>query len=299
MRQIGSLENEQLANQFTDFLLTQGISAQSEQDRENWVIWIRDEHHVQPARDELTAFRTNPAESRFHEISEEARKVRQRQQQLQRDAAQHAVEIRGPWKNRRSDGRQVTIGVIVICAIVFITSGIDRGGPPNIIIRTLGLFDATTTVDRFAQLREGQLWRIFTPNLMHGDIVHIAFNMMWFLGFGTQIELRQGKAMLIGLILLTGIGTMGAELLLSNGFPIGMSGVVYGTFAYVWMRSRYDPGSGYFMPEQTVTILMIFFFVGWSGLLSLFGMSVANWGHTGGLVVGLIWGYVPTLFRRG
>lgn len=298
MRQIGSLENEQLANQFTDFLLTQEISAQTEQDGDNWAIWIRNENDVQPARDELSAFRANPSDSRFLEISEEARHARQRQQQKQKVEAKAAIELQGRWR-RRSDGRPLTIAVIVICAIVFLVTGIDRGGPPNALTRAFGLFDLSTTNDRFAQLRDGQWWRIFTPNLMHGDIVHIAFNMMWFLGFGTQIELRQGKFMLSALILISGIGTMGAELLFSDGFPIGMSGIVYGTFGYVWMRSRYDPRSGYFMQDQTVMILMIFFFLGWSGLMSMFiGGNVANWGHTGGLVVGLIWGYVPTLFRR-
>ena len=43
MRQIGTLPNENNASRFAAYLITQGIAAHSEQDGEEWAVWVRDE----------------------------------------------------------------------------------------------------------------------------------------------------------------------------------------------------------------------------------------------------------------
>jgi GlpG protein len=74
----------------------------------------------------------------------------------------------------------------------------------------------------------------------------------------------------------------------------GMSGVVYGLFGYIWMKSRYQPGSGFYMPPNTV-ILMLGWFVlcttGWIG-------PVANAAHGVGLVVGAIAGRWRSVWQQ-
>ena len=73
----------------------------------------------------------------------------------------------------------------------------------------------------------------------------------------------------------------------------GMSGVVYGLFGYLWMKSRFDPWSGMHMDQQTVVILIAWFFLcmtGWVG-------PIANWAHGVGLVVGMAIGYAPTAWK--
>jgi GlpG protein len=72
-----------------------------------------------------------------------------------------------------------------------------------------------------------------------------------------------------------------------------MSGVVYGLFGYLWMKSRYEPGSGFYVTQNTVVWM-----VGWF-LMCLFGVipGVANAVHAAGFLVGIIVGRWPSLWR--
>ncbi|MDA7859467.1 rhomboid family intramembrane serine protease, partial [Mariniblastus sp.] len=82
----------------------------------------------------------------------------------------------------------------------------------------------------------------------------------------------------------------------------GMSGVVYGLFGFIWMKSTYDPNFGYRLSQSTIIILM-----GWMFFCMLpaemrqgigFGSNVANWAHGVGLIVGLAVGYATSVIRR-
>ena len=44
----------------------------------------------------------------------------------------------------------------------------------------------------FEKIGIGQVWRIFTPALLHLDLLHIFFNILWFVLLGNQIEFRLG-----------------------------------------------------------------------------------------------------------
>jgi GlpG protein len=73
-----------------------------------------------------------------------------------------------------------------------------------------------------------------------------------------------------------------------------MSGVDYGLFGYVWMKSRFDPGSGLFIHPTTVFLMMA-----WLLLCMTPGSVVhaANAAHLVGLGMGLAIGYAPRLFE--
>ena len=60
-----------------------------------------------------------------------------------------------------------------------------------------------------------------------------------------------------------------------------MSGVVYGLFGYVWIKSKLDPGDGFQIDPTIAMIMFVFFVICFTGI---FG-GVANWAHAGGLVV--------------
>ena len=65
-----------------------------------------------------------------------------------------------------------------------------------------------------------------------------------------------------------------------------MSGVVYGLFAFIWIRGRLDPSFPYHMPQQLVTFMLIWLGLGFTGWVG----PIANWVHSGGLIVGALWG---------
>ena len=85
------------------------------------------------------------------------------------------------------------------------------------------------------------------------------------------------------------------RILLTPG-PVfgGMSGVVYGLLGYVWIRGKFDPGSGLYLHSYTVTMMIIWFVACLTGVLG----PIANTAHAAGLVMGMAWGYLSSLRYR-
>src|SRR6185437_5682340 len=78
----------------------------------------------------------------------------------------------------------------------------------------------------------------------------------------------------------------------------GMSGVVYGLFGYDWMKARFHPELGLSIDPTNIIIMMVWFFLCMTPLMdSILGSGVANAAHAGGLIAGMLIGYVPTLWH--
>jgi GlpG protein len=144
------------------------------------------------------------------------------------------------------------------------------------------------------EVMTGEVCRLFTPVLLHGGWLHLFFNMWWLLDLGSMIEGRQSSRSLLGLVLVTGILSNLTQWAFVDANFVGMSGVVYGLFGYIWMKGKYDPSSGLFVHPQIVLMMMIWFFVCWFRLVP----NVANYAHTGGLVVGAGLGLISSLWSR-
>jgi GlpG protein len=74
----------------------------------------------------------------------------------------------------------------------------------------------------------------------------------------------------------------------------GMSGVVYGLLGYIWMRGKFDPGSGLFLHPTTVVMMLICLAFGYTHYL-----QIANTAHSVGLGVGVVWGFLAARLRLG
>ncbi len=55
------------------------------------------------------------------------------------------------------------------------------------------------------EVRAGQVWRLFTPALLHFGWPHLLFNLWTFWDLGRAIEWRRGSGTLLGLILGLGV----------------------------------------------------------------------------------------------
>jgi GlpG protein len=78
-----------------------------------------------------------------------------------------------------------------------------------------------------------------------------------------------------------------------------MSGVVYGLFGYIWMKSRFEPLANMSISPNTVTIMLVWLVACWVGVIEkLAGINVANWAHGAGLVAGMVIGFAPTAWRK-
>jgi len=300
MRQIGQLQDESQAKRFSDFLYGEGIESHVEVGApETWEIWVVEDEDVEPARQRLEQFVANPDDPRFRTVARTA--ARQRQQDR---------KARIGKRTRTIDGRlifyspPVGVGLLTI-VLIALSVGVtlltnfgslsNRFTPPLLISQYVPGPGSPV----LEEIRHGQLWRLFTPMFLHFGILHLLFNMLWLRDLGSMVEARKSPWLLLALVLvLAGVSDV-AQYLVSGPVFGGMSGVVYGLLGYVWMQGKFNPASRLSLEPQTVTFMIIWFFVCLFGLVG----HVANTAHAVGLGLGITWGFiaarVAVALRRG
>ena len=147
-------------------------------------------------------------------------------------------------------------------------------------------------------LTDGQLWRIITPIFLHFGIIHLVFNMMWLYDLGGIIETKWSSRRLLILVAVIGSISNAAQFVINGDFTHGiqyanalsggMSGVVYGLFGYIWIRSLREPSLGLHLNRQTVVMMMGWLVFCMTGLMGYIG----NTAHAVGLLVGIGAGFI-------
>ena len=169
-------------------------------------------------------------------------------------------------------------------------------------------FQAIKGIPMFEKIKQGQVWRLVTPILLHRDFLHILFNMAWLFLFGKQLDSKIGKKKILSLILLIAIVSNVAQYLVSGPYFIGISGVVVGMGGFIWMRQKRAPWEGYSV--QKSALLLLFFFVG--AMVALDGiiwvlrlflhlspmLQIANTAHVVGGLTGVLLGRF-SWFKKG
>ncbi len=155
-------------------------------------------------------------------------------------------------------------------------------------------------IEFFGKIKKGEVWRLVTPILLHADILHLFFNMIWLLILGTQIEAHIGIGRYLIFITLCAVVANVAQYLISGPFFIGFSGVVCSMAFFIRARQKTAPWEGYHM--ATSTFHFILFFIGALACLSLltFGLEIfgfgsiqiiiANTAHITGALIGYFLG---------
>jgi GlpG protein len=152
----------------------------------------------------------------------------------------------------------------------------------------------------FEKIQEGQYYRLFTPALLHSDILHLFFNMMWVLLLGTQIEARLGSFRLLLLMLIAGVLSNTSQYLMTGPNFVGFSGIICAMATYIRARQQIAPWEAYQMSSST--FLFIMFFIGVLALLSMISfflevfvnstlpIAIANTAHLVGAITGYLLG---------
>lgn len=176
---------------------------------------------------------------------------------------------------------------------VFQDTRIDEHG----FLHTLASTDGITA---------GQWWRLLTPIFLHFGLLHLVFNGLWLIEFGRRIERLQSHARLIVVIASSGIISNLCQYAYEPSILFGgLSGVVYGLFAYCWLwgywesRSVSGNESGIAPPPGIAPFLLFWLFLCMSGVLSLVGIYVANAAHIGGLLSGFLTALIYRIKARG
>lgn len=121
----------------------------------------------------------------------------------------------------------------------------------------------------FERIKEGEVWRLFTPCLLHSDIFHILFNMLWFAILGKQLEQKLGIPRYLFFTLFVGIFSNIPQYLMGGANFIGYSGILCGMLTFIWARQRKAPWEGYLLQRSTFGFIAFF-------ILTMFLIQVAS-----------------------
>ena len=160
----------------------------------------------------------------------------------------------------------------------------------------------------FIKLRQGQIYRLVTPCLLHAHFLHILFNMLLFFFLGKQVEERVKPSSYLLIMLVMAIFSNTAQYLMTGSLFLGYSGVILGLAGFIWRRQQLAPWEGYPLNRFTIGFLavyvlglsvfqMISFFLA-SFDVSPFSMNIANTAHIVGALTGILLGSISS-FSKG
>lgn len=147
------------------------------------------------------------------------------------------------------------------------------------------------------EIWSGHWWGLLTPLFLHGDILHIAFNMMWLFPMGRLMEARLNPLVyVLFLIAAAAVGTA-SEMLVSHSTGIGASGVVYAMMGLMYAgRGRYPEWQSIATGNNLRLFLLWGVFCIAATALHL--LNIANGAHVGGFVFGISVGWLLAAPRR-
>jgi len=140
-----------------------------------------------------------------------------------------------------------------------------------------------------ALVADGDVWRIFTANLLHAPpgpvgYAHIAFNLLALLALGTLLERSLGSARVACVMGAAGVASMLTCGWFGNSMVVGVSGIVFGLAGGIlWLdyyRAEETPAWWRF-PRRSILILLAI-----NGVLGVLAPFIALAAHAGGLIAG-------------
>lgn len=192
----------------------------------------------------------------------------------------------------------VTLLLIVVCTVLAFLAPLEN---MNALTRAMLFpdFSYGTRIINLDQVLANfslvQFFKMVSPILLHGGLIHLAFNMLWLWEFGRRIEALQPSWVMIPLVLIIALVSDTAQFLYAGSIYFGgMSGVVYGLFGYIWMWQLFFPQKRLALPG-----VLIFFFLLMLVVMTAINLEfVADEAHIGGLLAGVVYGAVTATVGR-
>jgi rhomboid protease GluP len=176
----------------------------------------------------------------------------------------------------------IIAGITVFVYILQLASTYFYGHPIS-EVDWLELFGAR--INSF--IRAGQVWRFFTPALLHGSVQHIFFNMYGLVVLGRLLERHFGHKRFLLLYVLAAFSGNVLSFILGdeNGYSIGASTAIFGLVAaegiFFFQNKKLFGDQAKRAIGNVVFVVLANLFLGLSP-------GIDNWGHIGGLLGGLI-----------
>lgn len=297
VRHLHDFEDEALARRFADALYAERIRVSVRETRQGGhAVWIEEDDDLEPAKNALAIFLSNPDDPRFQSLQKKAKEKRKAIEAKEKKSRHKEMKAREAFK-------KPAIGWLTglfIGASVIVTIIAQFGEAPATRVFTFsklysypgGTIDLVFSLQK-TYLEDHEWWRLLTPMLLHLGFLHLLFNMWWLKDFGTAIENHESTWKLLFMVLVVNLLASFGEFFLGGPRFGGFSGVIYGLFGYLWMRGRYDPTYPVRLPRSTALWMLVWFVLCWGGF-----MDIANIAHTVGLIVGAIWGFAQSGYIR-
>ncbi|BCZ48662.1 membrane associated peptidase [Clostridium gelidum] len=177
-----------------------------------------------------------------------------------------------------------TLTLIGMNIIIFLITAFLSGNIFDIDSDVLLKFGAISKI----LINEGQIWRLLTYAFLHSGIVHIACNMYSLYIIGPQIQQIYGAKKYLFIYFISCItSSLLSYLMGTYNISVGASGGIFGlmgallAFAII-ERHRIDKKN----ISSLMQIIVINLFIG----LSI--KNIDNFGHIGGLLGGILVGYI-------
>ncbi len=311
MRCLGEIQSRRQAELFVAYLLTQGISthvdAAGADDSDRWEIWVRDEDRLDDASQLLQQFKADPQHPQYQDAVRDAAKI-MAQKAKQREAATKNLRKVTYQVGNLTDRRipPLTLTLVIISCLVSLLNNFGRPGQSNELGRSISMQLSfvspidhhLTNGDPAASLKKGEVWRAFTPIFLHGNTLHLVFNVIGLVVFGRLTERWMGTPRYALFILVAALASnllqgLAPGWLQGNPNFGGISGVVYGLFGYIWVRTSMNPSLGVMIPFTVVVLLILPLVIGLTGMIP--NWQYADLAHLVGLVVGAITAFLQEM----
>ena len=185
-----------------------------------------------------------------------------------------AVRFAAWLKKKRISGYTFTLAalMVIVGAVQVVTGG---------SIQVAGLVKPAVW--------DGEVWRLFTATLMHGNYLHFWMNFLALLHFSKIVEQTVQRPYVPLVFFVTGaIGSFFSVLLYPHTTSVGASGGLMGLLGFITIASYFDKARyppKYFR-QMIETIISV-------GLFGLIGFAfIDNAAHFGGLIGGLCMGWL-------
>src|SRR5712691_6828429 len=182
---------------------------------------------------------------------------------LRPGSAREMLAVSGiPW---------VTLLFLLACAWVLLAAGGMRAALSVSGLLAYGAKATPLILDR------GETWRLLSANLLHKDLLHLAFNAFAIWNVGGALERAVRPADYLALIIFTALGTTVASA--AGSISLGASGIAFGVLGasatFGWRRAVRGRLRAHFGLRLLPWLFALF-------LAGLGSAGVDNWGHGGG-----------------
>ena len=177
-------------------------------------------------------------------------------------------------------------------------------------------YDSTLLATAFPGGTGAKIWTFVTYSLLHANLSHIGFNVLWLLPFGSAVARRFGTLRFFGFMAVTAVAGAMAHLVTHEhgiapmiGASASVSGAMAAAIRFAFERGSFlsfrsgDADAAAQVPALSLTRALrnprvLAFLAIWFGVNIVFGMgsvaigaepgSVAWQAHIGGFVAGLV-----------